>query len=97
MRRRPWTFGLADAKALLVRECQKAIDRAAKKTGIARINHHDFRHFFATVCIESGVDIATGPAGSGTRMAVPSRCVPTATCAASTASSSPKVTFAPNP
>jgi len=42
-----------------VRECQKAMDRAAKKVGMTRITHHDLRHFFATVCIESGVDIPT--------------------------------------
>lgn len=49
----------ANAKVFLVHECQKAIDRAAKKIGMARITHHDLRHFFATVCIESGVDIPT--------------------------------------
>lgn len=42
-----------------VRECQKAMDRAANKIGMTRITHHDLRHFFATVCIESGVDIPT--------------------------------------
>lgn len=42
-----------------VRECQKAMNRAAKKVGMKRITHHDLRHFFATVCIESGVDIPT--------------------------------------
>ncbi len=42
-----------------VHECQKAMDRAAKKIGMARVTHHDLRHFFATVCIESGVDIPT--------------------------------------
>ncbi len=42
-----------------VREAQKAMDRAAKKVGMTRITHHDLRHFFATVCIESGVDIPT--------------------------------------
>ena len=46
-------------KVFLVRECQKAITRAAKKVGMTRITHHDLRHFFATVCIESGVDIPT--------------------------------------
>ena len=30
-----------------------------QKIGIPRITHHDLRHFFATVCIESGVDIPT--------------------------------------
>lgn len=42
-----------------VRECQKAMDRAAKAIGMARITHHDLRHLFATLCIESGVDIPT--------------------------------------
>ncbi len=42
-----------------VREAQQAINRAASKVGMARITHHDLRHFFATVCIESGVDIPT--------------------------------------
>ena len=48
-----------DAKVFLVRECQKALDRACKKVGTGRITHHDLRHLFATRCIESGVDIPT--------------------------------------
>lgn len=40
-------------------ECQKTIDKACASIGIARITHHDFRHLFATRCIESGVDIPT--------------------------------------
>lgn len=46
-------------KVFRVREAQKAIDAACKKLGITRITHHDLRHLFATVCIESGVDIPT--------------------------------------
>jgi integrase len=42
-----------------VRECQKAMDRAANVVGMTRITHHDLRHLFATLCIESGVDIPT--------------------------------------
>ena len=42
-----------------VRECQKAMDNAAKKVGMPRITHHDLRHLFATRCIESNVDIPT--------------------------------------
>lgn len=42
-----------------VHECQKAMDRAAKAVGMERITHHDLRHLFATLCIESGVDIPT--------------------------------------
>src|SRR5256885_1159449 len=48
-----------DAKVFCVRECQKSLDRAAKKVGADRITHHDLRHLFATRCIESGVDIPT--------------------------------------
>lgn len=48
-----------DAPVMKVRECQKAMDRAAKVVGMARITHHDLRHLFATRCIESGVDIPT--------------------------------------
>ena len=42
-----------------VRECQGAMNRAAKAVGMERITHHDLRHLFATRCIESGVDIPT--------------------------------------
>lgn len=49
----------ANTPVFKVRESQKAIDRAAKKIAMVRITHHDLRHFFATVCIESGVDIPT--------------------------------------
>jgi integrase len=49
----------ADSPVMRVRECQKAMDRAAKVVGMARITHHDLRHLFATRCIESGVDIPT--------------------------------------
>jgi integrase len=48
-----------DAKLFRVGECQKSLDRAAKKVGADRITHHDLRHFFATRCIESGVDVPT--------------------------------------
>lgn len=47
------------AKVFRVREAQKAINAACKKLRITRITHHDLRHLFATVCIESGVDIPT--------------------------------------
>lgn len=47
------------AKVFLVGECQKSMDRAAKRVGMDRITHHDLRHLFATICIESGVDVPT--------------------------------------
>ncbi len=46
-------------RVLRLREAQKSIDRACASLGIPRITHHDFRHLFATRCIESGVDIPT--------------------------------------
>lgn len=49
----------ASQTVMRVRECQVAIDSACKKLNIVRITHHDLRHLFATLCIESGVDIPT--------------------------------------
>lgn len=46
-------------KLLAVSEAQKSINRACHELRIPRLTHHDFRHYFATVCIESGVDIPT--------------------------------------
>jgi len=48
-----------DTPVMRVRECQKAMDRAARVVGMTRITHHDLRHLFATRCIESGVDVPT--------------------------------------
>jgi integrase len=42
-----------------VNEAQKAMDAACAKLSIVRITHHDLRHLFATICIESGLDIPT--------------------------------------
>ncbi len=49
----------ASQRVMRVRECQIAINSACKKLGVARFTHHDLRHLFATLCIESGVDIPT--------------------------------------
>jgi integrase len=48
-----------EEKVFRVGECQKSLDRAAKKVGTDRITHHGLRHMFATRCIESGVDVPT--------------------------------------
>jgi integrase len=48
-----------ESKVFRVGECQKSLDRSAKKVGVDRITHHDLRHLFATRCIESGVDLPT--------------------------------------
>ena len=49
----------ANGEIMRVNECQKSMDRAAKIVGMERITHHDLRHLFTTICIESGVDIPT--------------------------------------
>ena len=49
----------ANQPVMEIRECQKAMTRAAEEIKIPRITHHDLRHLFATRCIESGVDIPT--------------------------------------
>ena len=46
-------------RVMRVGTCQQALKRACKSIGIAKITHHDLRHLFATLCIESGVDIPT--------------------------------------
>ncbi|MEO0797536.1 MAG: tyrosine-type recombinase/integrase [Verrucomicrobiota bacterium] len=37
----------------------KAITASCERLGIARLTHHDFRHYFITTCVESGVDFKT--------------------------------------
>jgi integrase len=36
-----------------------ALYKSCDRIGIPRLSHHDFRHLFATRCIESGVDLPT--------------------------------------
>jgi integrase len=47
------------ATIMRVFECQNSMTNAAAKIGMKRITHHDLRHLFATICVESGVDIPT--------------------------------------
>jgi len=47
------------ATIMRVFEGQNSMTHAAEKIGMKRITHHDLRHLFATICIESGVDIPT--------------------------------------
>jgi integrase len=49
----------ATATVMRVFECEKSMTHAALKMGMSRITHHDLRHLFATICIESGVDVPT--------------------------------------
>jgi integrase len=40
-----------------VRDAEKSLTRACKEVGAPRFTHHTLRHYFATVVIESGVEI----------------------------------------
>ena len=42
-----------------IKDAKKCLRSACRKLGLPMFTHHDFRHLFATVCIESGVDIPT--------------------------------------
>jgi integrase len=44
---------------LKIDSAKKTLATACKKLSFPKFSHHDFRHFFATTCIESGVDIPT--------------------------------------
>src|SRR5437762_5846931 len=46
-------------RVLHVNEAEKSMRAAAKKIGIAHVQHHDLRHLFASTCIESSVDVPT--------------------------------------
>jgi integrase len=51
--------GVKPERILQVGRGYESLARACKEIGIPRLRHHDFRHLFATRCIESGVDIPT--------------------------------------
>jgi len=42
-----------------ISSARKCLETACRKLGFSTYTHHDFRHFFATTCIESGVDVPT--------------------------------------
>jgi integrase len=46
-------------KVVSITSARKCLQSACKKLKLPQFTHHDFRHFFATTCIESGVDIPT--------------------------------------
>ena len=51
----------ADASDLIVKHksARKCLETACRKLGLPVFYHHAFRHYFATCCIESGVDVPT--------------------------------------
>ncbi len=66
----PFVNGVADVLARLRRvgdgnhvlpqaSVKTSLGRACGVVGVPHLSHHDFRHLFATRCIESGVDMPT--------------------------------------
>jgi integrase len=43
----------------LIQDAKKCLRTACRRLSYPAFSHHDFRHFFATTCIESAVDIPT--------------------------------------
>ena len=48
-----------EARVSLTNGAKTTLRRACAKLALPSFTHHDFRHFFATSCIEAGVDIPT--------------------------------------
>jgi integrase len=46
-------------KLVLTREPGRALKRACQRLGLPELRNHDLRHFFASACIASGVDVPT--------------------------------------
>jgi integrase len=40
-------------------ECKRALNTACARAGVPHLSHHDFRHLFATRCVQSMVDLPT--------------------------------------
>lgn len=53
--------GNPDPGALVstIKDAKTQLRKTCVRLGLAGFTHHDFRHFFATTCIEAGVDIPT--------------------------------------
>ncbi|HVZ63210.1 MAG TPA: tyrosine-type recombinase/integrase [Lacunisphaera sp.] len=49
----------ADEFVSLIASAKKCLATACRTLEYPKFTHHDFRHFFATTCIEAGVDIPT--------------------------------------
>ena len=47
------------AQVLPQSACKRSLNSACKAAGLPPLSHHDFRHLFATRCIQSGVDVPT--------------------------------------
>lgn len=49
----------ATAPIFTLQDIEKSLTASCKRLEIDRLTHHDFRHFFVTMCIEAGIDFRT--------------------------------------
>ena len=49
----------ATSPVFVIENPRKALTNACVRLGLPHVREHDLRHFFATTCIEQGVDIPT--------------------------------------
>lgn len=48
-----------DGRVFEAGSCERSLKHACKALNVQHMTHHDLRHYFATTCIEAGVDIPT--------------------------------------
>jgi len=59
---------IGDGKRILPQlEAKRCLATACARAGLPLLTHHDFRHLFATRCIESNVDVPTAARWLGHR------------------------------
>lgn len=56
---RRWKPDTTSDLVLPIKTCLGTLEAACAAVQVGKLTHHDLRHFFATRCIESGVDIPT--------------------------------------
>lgn len=59
LERRRWSGAGPEEKVFSIASPKKALSNACGRLGLPHLRVHDLRHFFATHCIERGVDIPT--------------------------------------
>jgi len=61
--------GVAGVEELVLpqAECKRSLNTSCARAGVPHLSHHDFRHLFATRCIQSAVDLPTAALWLGHR------------------------------
>lgn len=59
LRLKPATISNLSEPISPIKDAKRCLHTASRRLAFPYFSHHDFRHFFATTCIEAGVDIPT--------------------------------------